>query len=135
MRKTTRAFAAGILFATTMLAIVYNMYVDDKHITKQQYEQLMAERNKLAAELEKRKTEKRNTTSSPKQTYIYTLTIEKGETSRDIAKRLEQARIIDNAQSFLTYLDTHQLTRAVRPGTYVITSDMSYEQIAHQITK
>ncbi|MGG3842595.1 endolytic transglycosylase MltG [Anoxybacillus kestanbolensis] len=136
MRRTTRAFAAGILFATTILAIVH--YTNDKQkqndaISQQQYEQLVAERNQLADALEKLKKEK--TTPSQKETYIYTLTIAKGEASRDIANRLEQAHIIDDAQSFLTYLDTHQLTRAVRPGTYVVTSDMSYEQIARKITK
>ncbi|EMT47144.1 endolytic transglycosylase MltG [Anoxybacillus flavithermus] len=136
MRNITRAFSAGILFATTILAIVYHVYyMGDTHVTKQQYELVIAERNKLADELEKLKKEKKNTTLPRKETYVYTLTIEKGEASRDIAKRLEQARIIDHAQSFLTYLDTHQLTRAVRPGTYVVTSDMSHEQIARQITK
>lgn len=138
MRRTTRAFAAGILFATTILAIVH--YTNDKQkqndaISQQQYEQLVAERNQLADALEKLKKEKEKTTPSQKETYIYTLTIAKGEASRDIANRLEQAHIIDDAQSFLTYLGTHQLTRAVRPGTYVVTSDMSYKQIARKITK
>ena len=138
MRRITRAFAAGILFATTILAIVH--YTNDKQkqndaISQQQYEQLVAERNQLADALEKLKKEKEKTTPSQKETYIYTLTIAKGEASLDIANRLKQAHIIDDAQSFLTYLDTHQLTRAVRPGTYVVTSDMSYEQIARKVTK
>ncbi|MBE2912127.1 endolytic transglycosylase MltG [Anoxybacillus flavithermus] len=139
MRKTTRAFAVGMLFATTILAIVH--YTNDKQkqndaISQQQYEQLVAERNELAEKLEKQKKETEKTTPSQKEkVYIYTLTIAKGEASRDVANRLEQAHIIDDAQSFLTYLDTHQLTRALRPGTYVVTSDMSYEQITKKITK
>ncbi|AXM89812.1 aminodeoxychorismate lyase [Anoxybacillus ayderensis] len=138
MKRTTRAFAAGILFATTILGIVYytnHKQLQPNKISEKQYEQLVAERNELANALEKLKKETKKTTPSQKQTYIYTLTIAKGEASRDIAKRLQQAHIIDDAQSFLTYLDAHQLTRAVRPGTYVITSDMSYEQIARKITK
>ncbi|WP_163150919.1 endolytic transglycosylase MltG [Anoxybacillus sp. MB8] len=138
MKRTTRAFAAGILFATTIFAIVYytnHKQLQHNKISEKQYEQLVAERNELANALEKLKKETKKTTPSQKQTYIYTLTIAKGEASRDIAKRLQQAHIIDDAQSFLTYLDAHQLTRAVRPGTYVITSDMSYEQIARKITK
>lgn len=137
MRKTTRAFAVGILFATTILAIVH--YTNDKQytiISEQQHEQIVAERNELAEKLEKQKKETEKTTPPQKEkVYIYTLTITKGEASRDVANRLEQAHIIDDAQSFLTYLDTHQLTRALRPGTYVVTSDMSYEQITKKITK
>lgn len=58
MKRTTRAFAAGILFATTILAIVH--YTNDKQkqndaISQQQYEQLVAERNELAEKLEKQK--------------------------------------------------------------------------------
>ncbi|AST06776.1 aminodeoxychorismate lyase [Anoxybacillus flavithermus] len=137
MRKTTRAFAAGMLFATTILAIVH--YTNDKQyhiISEQQYEQIIAERNELAEKLEKLKKETDKTTPPEKEkVYIYTLTIAKGEASRDVANRLEQSHIIDDAQSFLTYLDTHQLTRALRSGTYIVTSDMSYEQIAQKITK
>ncbi len=132
MKRTTRAFAAGMLFATTTLAIVHYITNEQRQndaISQKQYEQLITERNELAEKLEKLKKE------TKRETYIYTLTIAKGEASRDIARRLEQARIIDNAQSFLTYLDTHHLTRALRPGTYVVTSDMSYEQIARNITK
>ncbi|WP_461200588.1 endolytic transglycosylase MltG [Anoxybacillus sp. TBDG-1] len=138
MKRTTRAFAAGMLFATTILAIVH--YATDKQrqndaISQKQYEQLITERDELAEKLEKLKKETKKATPPPKETYIYTLTIAKGEASQDIASRLEQAHIIDNAQSFLTYLHTHHLTRALRPGTYVVTSDMSYEQIARNITK
>lgn len=139
MKRTTRAFAGGILFATTIIAtIYYTNHNESKNntVSEKQYEQLVAERNELANALEKIKKKKTKKTTPPqKETYIYTLTIAKGEASRDIAERLQQAHIIDDAQSFLTYLDAHQLTRAVRPGTYVITSDMSYEQIARKITK
>ncbi|PIC03801.1 aminodeoxychorismate lyase [Anoxybacillus flavithermus] len=138
MKRTTRAFATGILFATTILAIIYytnHKQLQPNKISEKQYEQLMAERNELAHALEKLKKETKKATPPQKETYIYTLTIAKGEASQDIARRLEQARIIDNAQSFLTYLDTHHLTRALRPGTYIVTSDMSYEQIAQNITK
>ncbi|MGG6431227.1 endolytic transglycosylase MltG [Anoxybacillus sp. D401a] len=142
MKRTTRAFAAGILFATTIIATMYytnHNQSKNNTVNEKQYEQLIAERNELADALEKLKKELKKetekTTPPQKETYIYTLTIEKGEASRDIAERLQQAHIIDDAQSFLTYLDAHQLTRAIRPGTYVITNDMSYEQIARQITK
>lgn len=56
MKRTTRAFAAGMLFATTILAIVH--YTNDKQyttISEQQYEQIVAERNELAEKLEKQK--------------------------------------------------------------------------------
>ncbi|KIQ95591.1 hypothetical protein LH47_00226 [Anoxybacillus thermarum] len=138
MKRTTRAFAAGILFATTIIATIYytnHNQSKNNTVSEKQYEQLVAERNELADALEKLKKETEKTTPPQKETYIYTLTIAKGESSRDIAERLQQAHIIDDAQSFLTYLDAHELTRAVRPGTYVITSDMSYEQIARKITK
>jgi hypothetical protein len=138
MNKTTiRAFAAGILFATTAIGTVQyyakpssinEKKTNDQLVTikKEEYEKLL--RIKEASE-------KHPKPSEQKTTYVYTLIIKKGEASREIAHRLEQAKIIQNAKSFLTYLEHKHLTRKIRPGTYTVTSEMTYDEIQKLITK
>jgi cell division protein YceG involved in septum cleavage len=66
--------------------------------------------------------------------FVYSLTIQKGDVPNDFAQKLENAHIINDADALVAYLQTHGLTRYIRPGTYQVHSDMSYEEISKLIT-
>lgn len=58
--------------------------------------------------------------------------IKKGESSMDIAGKLEMNRAIENKYSF--YLKTKLQKSTIMPGTYVISSAMTYDEILDIIT-
>ncbi|WP_067730429.1 MltG/YceG/YrrL family protein [Oceanobacillus damuensis] len=64
----------------------------------------------------------------------YTLTINPGMASSDISSLLAENNIIENASEFNNYLDEHDYSLKVQIGTYELTSDMSFYQIAEKIS-
>ncbi len=58
--------------------------------------------------------------------------VKKGENKMDIASKLELYKVIDNKYSF--YVKTEIQDFVVMPGTYVINSSMTYDQILTVIT-
>lgn len=64
----------------------------------------------------------------------YTLTIESGMASSDISSILADQNIIEDASEFNDYLDEHDYSLQVKPGTRELSSDMSFYEIAEAIT-
>lgn len=64
----------------------------------------------------------------------FTLTIELGTTSKDVASTLEKAKIIDDAKEFNDYLKAKKLTKSIQIGDHEIDSSMSIETISKMIT-
>lgn len=58
--------------------------------------------------------------------------IKKGEATMDVASRLELNRAIENKYSF--YVKTKLQNLSIMPGTYKISSSMTYDQILDVIT-
>lgn len=58
--------------------------------------------------------------------------INKGESSMDVASKLEMNRAIENKYSF--YVKTKLQKSTIMPGTYVISSAMTYDEILDIIT-
>lgn len=58
--------------------------------------------------------------------------IKKGESSMDVASKLEMNRAIENKYSF--YVKTKLQKSTIMPGTYVISSAMTYDEILDIIT-
>jgi len=58
--------------------------------------------------------------------------IKKGESTMDIASKLELNRAIENKYSF--YLKAKLEDKVIIPGTYEISTDMTYEEILNVIT-
>ena len=69
-----------------------------------------------------------------KQPIAFTLIIEHGTSSIDVANELKTAGMIDNADAFNTYLTSHDLAKNIQIGEYTIAAGMSTEEIAKQIT-
>lgn len=62
------------------------------------------------------------------------LTVTRTTSSNDVAYALANAGIIDDAEEFNDFLCNNGYDRKIQNGTYTITSDMSYEDIAKIIT-
>lgn len=58
--------------------------------------------------------------------------IEQGESTMDVASKLEMSRVIANKYSF--YLKTKLGSYVIMPGTYEISTDMTYNEILSVIT-
>ncbi len=58
--------------------------------------------------------------------------VKKGETKMDIAGKLQLYKVIDNKYSFFVKTEIQEFV--VMPGTYVINSSMTYDQILAVIT-
>ncbi|GEL77330.1 hypothetical protein [Tenuibacillus multivorans] len=67
-------------------------------------------------------------------THTFTLIIESGMTSIDIANELAEADIISNADEFNQFLEQNRYSRDIQLGEYDLTSQLNYEEIAHIIT-
>jgi len=143
MKREMRAFALGMLLSTSILGVVY--YKEPQKLTKAQVDAYLQKNNEIAlseAQYNALKEKASKATERAKQdtpnttiVHIYHLVIEKGDVPAKFAKELEAAKIIADADALTAYLEKNNLTRAVRPGTYEIRSDMSYEQIAAMLAK
>lgn len=63
-----------------------------------------------------------------------TFTINSGETSSDIASRLQSEGYIQSAQDFQALIDTWQLQQYIQSNSYQLSSDMSMDEILSIIT-
>ena len=74
------------------------------------------------------------TTKSDKPAKTYVLTVTSRTISMDVANKLENAGIIDDADEFNDYLCDNGYSSNIQNGKFTITSDMSYREIAEIIT-
>lgn len=80
--------------------------------------------------------EKEEVEEEPENNVIqYTLTISPGMASSDISALLAEQNIIENASEFNSYLDEHAYSLRVQIGTFEVSSDMSFYQIAERIAR
>lgn len=69
------------------------------------------------------------------QTGSMTLIIKSGETSWSISKALYDAGVIESASDFDTYLCQNGYDKSIRTGTFEISIDATYEEIAKKIAR
>ncbi|WP_101844294.1 endolytic transglycosylase MltG [Halobacillus sp. Marseille-P3879] len=65
----------------------------------------------------------------------YTLVIEEGVSSTEISQILEQEGIIDNADSFETYMADRNLTQYIQIGEFELNQSMNRDEVADAITQ
>jgi hypothetical protein len=144
------SFAAGILLATTICGVVY--LTDDTTVEKATAKssdkvQLTASQMKeklesdgyvvqTKEELEKTLQAAKNTKSKPadskEQEEAVTqvvVNVADGMTSIDVANVLFQAKLIPDAFKFTQDIEARGLQNALRPGSFTVNSEMSYDQI------
>ena len=147
------SFAAGILIATTISGAVY--FSDKGEATKASVKQVKVVpsetemKDKLAAagyvvetKADYDKKMKAVTAAAPKGTApannktVVTrviVNVSDGMTSIDVGRVLENAKIIPNAFNFSKDIEKKGLQNKLRPGTFVVDSGMSYDQIVSTI--
>ncbi|MFP7298220.1 aminodeoxychorismate lyase [Neobacillus niacini] len=144
------SFAAGILIATTICGIVY--FTDDT--ASQKVSAKSSEKGQLTAaqmkdklesdgyvvqtkeELEKilqaaKSSEIKPDDSKEKEKAVtqVVVNVADGMTSIDVANVLFQAKLIPDAFKFTQDIEARGLQNALRPGSYTVNSDMSYDQM------
>lgn len=62
------------------------------------------------------------------------LIIKRGMSSSEVASLLEQAKIIENKDEFITYLREHKLTTSIRTGEFLLNSGMTFAEIVEEIS-
>ncbi len=77
-------------------------------------------------------TKKSKATEKPNETI--TVTIRDASQSGSVAKELEKAGVVDDADAFDKYLVENGYGKKVRGGIYKITKGTSYEEIAKMLT-
>ena len=104
---------------------------------KAAYESLLAEKESSskasttsASATTQASTSEAATTQSSKPVSI---TVEEGESSNDVAEKLEKAGLIKSAKEFVDYLTTNNIAENIWTGTFEIKPGSSNEEIARAI--
>lgn len=132
-----RGFAAGIFFSTAVLSIAYYSEGPKKPASVQA-ESVKAQ-NPTTQPIKEIKMPQGSSTAAapvkpPQDVYTYRLVIERGMSPEEAAKKLEEARIIQDDKVLVKYLNDFSLMGSVRYGTYELNSSMKIQEIAKIIT-
>lgn len=157
MKQPVRAFSIGLLTAgIILLAIV--LYFEEPHektklpsqqemiaslekdglqvLTDKEYISLSVQNKpKDKKKDEEQSTKPETEDSQEKKVKKYTLEIEPGlASSSSISSILEENGIIDNSDDFNQYLEKNDYSQLVQIGTFELTSDMTFNEVAETIT-
>ncbi|MEH7743674.1 aminodeoxychorismate lyase [Neobacillus drentensis] len=153
------SFAAGILLATTICGAVY--FTDDPVVTKaaakptkteqktvvQPTETEMKDKLLAAGYVVQPKAEYDQTLEAAKKAastaangsqkiaYRSVITVTQGMTSIDVGKMLEKAKIVPDDFKFSKDVEKKGVEKNLRPGTFVVDTEMTYDQIIATIFK
>lgn len=149
--SSLRAFSMGIFFTA---AILWGVHTYDKGqrealppseppLTEESVQKYLKEKDYMAIskqeyiELIDKTKEKKQQRSTPEPSLpqIVTIRIQQGTKAAEVAKLLEKQGIVKNASEFQQYLADVKLTDKLRVGTYQITKNMSFTEIANILTK
>ena len=92
------------------------------------------EENSTEEKTTEEKTTEEETTKSDKPVKSYVLTVTSRTISRDVARKLEDAGIIDDAEEFNDYLCENDYASNIQNGKFTVKSNMTYKEIAEIIT-
>lgn len=155
MKLILRVFSLGILTATIIFGSIYYIEADapnqtviqelstEEMITKlenQGYFITDEQENSSEASKESLNTDNTQEEINEKETEevkprTYTLTIKSGMTISEISEYLIAANIIENRDTFASYLIENNYGTSIQIGQYELHTDMSTEEIAKIITK
>ncbi|KQL53537.1 hypothetical protein AN964_08530 [Heyndrickxia shackletonii] len=147
-RRTTRAFASGLLFTSLLLMGYQHFYSGkDSNSIKEGYKSVkISELNSLQSEvttwkqkynqLKKEEAKEVQSKENPKQTIVkYHLSITSGMTPEKIGTRLKTGGIVKDGKKFVQYLIDHHYHSKIQIGEYELNNNMSFAEIAKSITK
>ncbi|MGV3464836.1 MAG: endolytic transglycosylase MltG [Heyndrickxia sp.] len=147
-RRTTRAFASGLLLSSLLLMGYEHFYGNtESNSVKKGYKSVkISDLNRLQKDvdtwkskyqqLEKEKATSVKTKENPKQILDkYHLSITSGMTPDKIGTRLKTGGIIKDSKKFVQYLIDHNYHSKIQVGEYELNNTMSFAEIAKTITK
>ncbi len=153
------SFAAGILITTAICGSVYfidksgttNTSDNSKTVSVQPSEKEMKDqlatkgyiiqtkaeydKNIQAAKASEQKQASPEDNQSAKQVTRVIVNVSEGMTSIDVGNMLEQAKIVPNAFDFSKDIEQKGLENKLRPGVFVVDSEMTYDQVVSTIFK
>lgn len=106
-------------------------------ITKDEYDQLTQQVEKNDEEntsVDENNNPEQNETEDKEKVIKLNLTIKSGMSTGEVANTLKEAKIIDDEQKLIDYLEDNNLVTDVKAGTYEVNSDMSIGEVAKTIT-
>ncbi|SDD20435.1 YceG-like family protein [Terribacillus halophilus] len=154
MKQVIQGFATALLLAGAIMIVLH--YTDTASPETEKTAKAAVETIKPDAEEMKKELEdvgyhvlknedyeelKQKQTVAPAETEqeqkpkSFTLKLESGMTSEEVASELEQAGIIEDASAFRTYLDVTEASESLQVGKYDVNSDMDYDDIVELMTK
>jgi hypothetical protein len=101
--------------------------------SKADYDKNLAAAKNAAVTAEKNKAG--TTTDSNKVVYRSVITVSQGMTSIDVGKMLENAKIITDDFKFSQDVEKKGVEKNLRPGTFVVDTGMTYDQVIATIFK
>lgn len=110
------------LLAETELAQLESGYVDESENTES------AASDEAAQESSESDTEESQEDSEDVATA--TVVINQGDPSSTAARQLQEQGIIEDSAEFDEFLESNNLSNLVRPGSFTVNSDMSFQEIA-----
>ncbi|UII54870.1 endolytic transglycosylase MltG [Cytobacillus spongiae] len=163
-KRNVRAFAFGVFFTACVIGSYYSFFEETsktkkENLTEEQAKELLndagyqvmtqkefeeyvtKEAKPKVSETEPKTKEKdanaEKTASDDKEqgTKTYKLVIETGMFSEQIVELLFKEKIIEDKYEFKSYLEDKGYSTKIQAGTFSVTNDMSYEQLAKTITK
>jgi hypothetical protein len=149
--KNLRGFSAGIIISTGILAGVYYTANTEQStvLTDESVEQYLSEKGELAISKEEYTslTEAESAAAAPakeetkaepekeeEKVFQMTLTITQGMSTGEVCDLLQKGNIIKDSGEFLKYLRSNNLEGAVRAESHQVNSNMSFDEIAKEIT-
>ena len=157
--KSMRSFAGGLLVATGLCGAVYffgpseatstqtteqpskdemkDLLSSEGYVvhTEKEWEEQLAEAKSSKGKAETEAKAETQAETQEKIVYRTVLRVSKGMTSIDVGKALQRARVIKSGQDFFNEVEQRGVENHLRPGTYVVQSDMTTEEIISIIFK
>jgi len=156
--NTLRSFAGGLLVAATAMSAVYFFGPQSEASNSKKEETKVLSESEMKAELESKgfvvqtqtewdqklastkkapvQAQTPKTETAPKETaYRTVVNISSGMTAVDVGTQLQRAKIVPSGFKFYKEVERRGVENKLRPGTYVVQSDMTTEEIIAVIFK
>ncbi|MGG3450992.1 endolytic transglycosylase MltG [Domibacillus aminovorans] len=152
-KQSVRSFGFGLLAAAAAF-FLFDYTLRDQLLSNEEMIQLLEENNytvlttnelneqlaktasiETISPAEAEKEQIMGNESAVSESKEITVTIKAGMSSDDIIDALKKARVIDDEESFNTYLKENEYSSKLQIGTFTFSTDMSNEEIASTLIK
>lgn len=149
MKQMMRAFSIGVLVSTLLLAAGYFFLMEERTAAepvasvpteKEMISQL--EKNGYTVTLvteddvepEEETSEINEEQQEKQEKEELNIQIKKGMTLSDIVNKLEKSHIVEDGEAFSIYMNEQGYSTRIQLGTFTLHEEMSYKEIASQLT-